>query len=64
MYRVVTKRRLPKNGEIRRDVQPGPWQPQEEPVQQWAAYLRSTGFYDSVEIESMRDRDSLQRNRF
>lgn len=64
MFRVVTKRRMAKNGGVRRDVQAGPWQPQEEPVQRWAAYLRSTGFYDCVEIESMRDRDSLQRNRF
>jgi hypothetical protein len=53
------------NGEVRRDVQAGPWQPCEAPVQRWAEYLRSTGFYDRVEIESMRDRDSLLRsNRF
>lgn len=64
MYRVVTKRRMAKNGEVRRDVQAGPWQPLEEPVQRWAEYLKSTGFYDRVEIESMRDRDSLQRSRF
>ncbi len=64
MYRVVTKQRVPKNGEFRRDVQAGPWQPQEEPVQRWAEYLKGTGFYDCVEVESMRDRDSLQRNRF
>lgn len=64
MFRVVTKQRMAKNGEVRRDVQAGPWQPYEEPVQRWAEYLRSTGYYDCVEIESMRDRDSLQRNRF
>lgn len=64
MFRVVTKQRMAKNGEVRRDVQAGPWQPSEESVRRWAEYLRSTGYYDCVEIESMRDRDSLQRNRF
>lgn len=64
MFRVVTKRLIPKDGQVRRETQCGPWQPDEEPVQRWAQYLRHTGRYERVEIESMKDRVALQTNRF
>lgn len=64
MYRVVTKRLMVKDGQIRRDTQFGPWQPSEEPVKRWADYLRHTGFYERVQIESMQDRAGVQTNRF
>lgn len=64
MFRVVTKRLVPKDGQIRRDTQWGPWQPHEEPARRWAEYLRHTGRYERVEVESMKDRGALQSNRF
>lgn len=64
MFRVVTQRRIPRDGQIRRDVQTGPWQPSEEPVQRWANYLRSTGHYDRVEIQSMKERENFHTTRF
>ena len=64
MFRVVTQRRVSRDGQVRRDVQTGPWQPSEDPVHRWAEYLRSTGNYDRVEVQSMKDRDGIHSNRF
>ena len=64
MFRVVTQRRISRDGQVRRDVQTGPWQPSEEPVRRWAEYLRNTGNYDRVDVQSMKDRDGVQSNRF
>ncbi len=64
MFRVVTQRRVSRDGQVRRDVQLGPWQPSEEPVYRWAEYLRNTGNYDRVEVQSMKDRGSIHSNRF
>lgn len=36
----------------RRTIHKGPWQPHREWALRWAEYLRATGLYDTVEIES------------
>lgn len=52
MYRVVTKTLHWRDGQVRRKVDAGPWHPKEQPARTWADYLRSTGIYDTVLIES------------
>lgn len=52
MYRVVTKTLRYHNGEWRRQIDPGPWQPSQQQAQSWADYLRSTQIYDVVEVQA------------
>jgi hypothetical protein len=52
MFRVVTKSFELVRGQRRRAIQPGPWQPERVLAEKWADYLRATGRYDSIEIES------------
>lgn len=62
MYRVVTKSMYFTAGQRRRLIHTGPWQPQEQWARKWADYLRSTGLYDAVEIESNRPSPSRERD--
>lgn len=52
MHRVVTKTMVTQNGIRKRDIDLGPWQPSEETAHSWAQFLRSTGRYDSVTVQS------------
>lgn len=52
MYRVVTKTMVNLNGARKREIDLGPWQPSEETAQSWAQYLRTTGLYDTVTVQS------------
>jgi hypothetical protein len=52
MYRVVTKTLRYQNGQWRRQVESGPWQPHHQWATTWAEYLKSTHHYDVVEIQS------------
>jgi hypothetical protein len=52
MYRVVTKAMVYQNGIRKRQIDPGPWQPQEESARRWATYLEATGHYDTVTVQS------------
>ena len=52
MYRVVTKSLHWRDGQVRRKIDRGPWQPREKMAANWADYLRSTGIYDTVVVES------------
>lgn len=52
MYRVVTKSMMIVGRQRRRCIQKGPWQPVEDWAHQWAEFLRSTGLYDAVVVES------------
>ncbi len=52
MYRVVSKTMHIHGAQRRRTIHKGPWQPRREWALQWAEYLRSTGLYDTIEIES------------
>lgn len=52
MFRVVTKSFSYTGGQRRRTTECGPWQPHEQWATDWANYLRSTGNYERVEIES------------
>ncbi len=52
MYRVVTKTLRYQNGQWRRVVETGPWQPYHQWATRWADYLKSTHNYDVVEVQS------------
>jgi septal ring-binding cell division protein DamX len=52
MHRVVTKAMVTQNGIRKREIDEGPWQPSEALANNWAQYLRSTGRYDSVTVQS------------
>lgn len=52
MYRVVTKAMVFQNGVRRRQIDLGPWQPMEESARRWADYLKATGHYDEVTVQS------------
>lgn len=52
MYRVVTKTMVILDRVRKREIDLGPWQPSEETAQSWAQYLRATGRYDSVTVQS------------
>jgi hypothetical protein len=52
MYRVVTKSMQARGKQRSRCIHNGPWHPDESKAMQWAQYLKSTGFYDHVEVES------------
>ena len=54
MYRVVSKTLHIQGGQRRRTIHKGPWQPVQEWAEQWAKYLRGTGLYDTVLVESNR----------
>jgi hypothetical protein len=52
MHRVVTKTMVTQNGIRKREIDEGPWQPSEELARNWAQYLKATGRYDSVTVQS------------
>ena len=52
MYRVVTKAMVTHSGIRKREIDLGPWQPNEETANSWAQYLTATGRYDSVTVQS------------
>ncbi len=61
MYRVVTKKRQMEGDECRAAIEPGPWQPHAEWAEHWAQFLRSTGLYYDVLVESSTENRSQQR---
>jgi hypothetical protein len=52
MHRVVTKTMVTQNGIRKREIDLGPWQPSEELARNWAQYLKATGRYDSVTVQT------------
>jgi hypothetical protein len=52
MHRVVTKAMIYQNGIRKREIDEGPWQPSEDVAKSWAQYLKGTGRYDSVTVQS------------
>ena len=60
MYRVISKTLHIQDGQRRRTIHKGPWQPVQEWAEQWALYLRSTGLYDTVLVESNRQNATPQ----
>ena len=40
------------SGIRKREIDLGPWQPNEETARSWAQYLTATGRYDSVTVQS------------
>ena len=52
MFRVVTIAMVTQNGIRNRQIDLGPWQPQEESARRWADYLEATGHYDTVTVQS------------
>jgi hypothetical protein len=52
MYRVVTKSMVIHHKLRKRQIDLGPWQPSEDTAKSWAQYLKTTGLYDSVVVES------------
>lgn len=52
MYRVVTVQYMPTGLVRKRVVSKGPLHPDREYANRWAEYLRSTGCYYEVRVES------------